>query len=339
MIMETSIVELLSRAIPLRQSFTAAATVTVSVKPSELVAARPVNLRGRMTNDAQENNESDRAEDDPIIALAHLDPIAYDQQRVVAAKAMGVRVSTLDVQVAQCHASLAKRRARSEKKPDVDQLAASAKSIIECDDVLGLFAEELSRGVAGETKNAKTLYLVGTSRLFAKTMHAAIKGPSSCGKSEIRSRVLDFFPPEDVIAFTAVSEKALLYLTDDFEHRILSMGEAITSKGVDFQDYLLRELMSEGRLRYQTVQKGPDGEQKTVSIEKEGPVAFMVTTTQNKLNPENETRMLSLEVDDSEEQTRAVLNRVASVEGYINQSISSCTFLLTGRISSDSEGR
>ena len=179
MIMETSIVELLSRAIPLRQSFTAAATVTVSVKPSELVAARPVNLRGRMTNDAQENNESDRAEDDPIIALAHLDPIAYDQQRVVAAKAMGVRVSTLDVQVAQCHASLAKRRARSEKKPDVDQLAASAKSIIECDDVLGLFAEELSRGVAGETKNAKTLYLVGTSRLFAKTMHAAIKGPSS----------------------------------------------------------------------------------------------------------------------------------------------------------------
>jgi Winged helix-turn-helix DNA-binding len=42
---------------------------------------------------------------------------------------------------------------------------------------------------------------------------------------------------------------------------------------------------------------------------------FMVTTTRNKLNPENETRMLSLEVNDSEEQTRAVLGKVAEVIG------------------------
>ena len=38
--------------------------------------------------------------------------------------------------------------------------------------------------------------------------------------------MLAFIPPEDVISFTTLSEKALLYMTDDFAHKILSMGEA-----------------------------------------------------------------------------------------------------------------
>jgi len=57
-------------------------------------------------------------------------------------------------------------------------------------------------------------------------MHAAIKGTSAGGKSEIRKRVLEFFPPESVVSFTSLSEKALLYYDGDFEHKILSMGEA-----------------------------------------------------------------------------------------------------------------
>ena len=41
----------------------------------------------------------------------------------------------------------------------------------------------------------------------------------------------------------------------------------------------------------------------------------MVTTTKNQLHPENETRMLSLEVDDTENQTKNVLDKVAQVDG------------------------
>ncbi len=99
------------------------------------------------------------------------------------------------------------------------------------------------------------LYLVATSRLFAKCMNAAIKGPSSGGKSEIRRQVLEFFPPEEVVSFTTLSEKALLYYDDDFAHKILSMGEASGTEEQTLQDYLLRELISEGRLRYPVVQK------------------------------------------------------------------------------------
>jgi len=41
-----------------------------------------------------------------------------------------------------------------------------------------------------------------------------------------------------------------------------------------------------------------------------------VTTTRNKLHNENETRLLSLDVDESAEQTRKVLRKIAVVKGF-----------------------
>jgi hypothetical protein len=179
---------------------------------------------------------------------------------------------------------------------EAERIEVSARDIISSEDVLEGFADEIGKVIAGEVNNAKLLYLVGTSRLFKKPMAAAIKGTSSGGKSELRFRVLAFFPPEAVISFTTLTENAA-----GTEEQTL-------------QDYLLRELISEGRLKHLSVQRiGKDIV--PLTIEKEGPVAFFVTTTRNPLHPENETRLLSLEIDDSEKQTRAVLRKVAQVEG------------------------
>src|SRR5262249_25961234 len=117
--------------------------------------------------------------------------------------------------------------------------------------------------------------------------------------------------------FTSLSEKFLIYYEGEFRHKILSMGEAVATDEQVFQDYLLRELMSEGCIRYNTVQK-TGNDLGSVTIEKEGPVSFLVTTTKNHLHPENETRMLSLEINDSQIQTQAVLRKVAEIEG-LNQ--------------------
>jgi hypothetical protein len=46
-------------------------------------------------------------------------------------------------------------------------------------------------------------------------------------------------------------------------------------------------------------------------IEKEGPTGLITTTTSASLHPENETRMLSLSIKDSPEQTKAVLAKTA----------------------------
>jgi hypothetical protein len=199
-------------------------------------------------------------------------------------------------------------------KEEREAWEASARHIINNKDVLALFAAEMSKIIAGERDNAKLLYLIATSRLFPKTMHAALKGTSSGGKSILRTEVLKFFPDEDVVSFTSLTEKALLYLPDSLAHRILSMGEAAGAEEQSLQDYLLRELISEGRLRHMVAQK-VGGEIITNAIEKEGPVSFLVTTTKGLLHPENETRLLSLDIDDTESQTRIVLAKVAEVEG------------------------
>ena len=242
---------------------------------------------------------------------SHLD---YEQLRTAAARDLKMRVQILDGEVERRCKALRERKS-APPKPDIELLAASARDIIASDDVLGLLAEHVEHVIAGEKQLTKILYLVSTTRLFDKAMHAAIKGPSAAGKSETRKRIVRYFPPEDVIEFTALSEKALLYFKDDFQHKILSMGEARGEVEAKFQDYLLRELMSENKITYMVpIKHGNTIE--TVTVTKHGPVAFIVTTTRNTLHPENETRMLSLEVDDSEAQTKKVLQKVALVEGY-----------------------
>jgi hypothetical protein len=249
-----------------------------------------------------------------IAELAKLSPLAYDRCRKAEAEHLGVRPGALDRAV---KTERGKKPKPAAPEIDPEELQHTAGHIIKHPDILSLFAKEFSKVVAGEAINGKLLYLVATSRLFDKPMSAAVKGTSAGGKSEIRKRVLEFFPPEDVVSFTSLSDKALLYYDGDFSHKILSMGEASATEEQKFQDYLLRELISEGRLRYPVPQK-VGNEIRTVVIEKEGPVTFLVTTTKGKLDPENETRLLSLEMDDTREQTEKVLNKVALVEGLHN---------------------
>jgi hypothetical protein len=250
--------------------------------------------------------------------LAVLPPIECEQQLKREAERLDVKPATLAAEVK-------KERKRSGSKPpceqsavehvvDIGALEMSAAAIIDSDDVLGLFEKVWSRVMAGEQRNARLLYLMTTTRLFDKCMSGAIKGPSSAGKSEIRHRVLEFMPPEDVVAFSTLSDKALLYFEGDFPHKILSMGEAAGAEEQSLQDYLLRELLSAGKLGYPVVQKiGND--LMTVTIEKNGPVCFLVTTTKAALHPENETRLMSIEVDDSDVQTALVIGKVAEAIG------------------------
>ena len=248
-----------------------------------------------------------------IAELARLSNIDYDRVRDDAAKKLKIRKSTLDSEVEKQRKQQACETTQ-EPTPDLGELAALSAEIIASEDVLAMFAQEISQYIAGEAKNAKLLYLAATTRLFDKGMHVAVRGTSAVGKSELRKRVLEYMPPEGVISFTSMSERALLFVQEDFPHKILSMGEAHDDE-LKFQNYLLRELMTENILRYPVVQK-VGGQLRTVVIEKHGPVVFFVTTTRNRLNPENETRMIPLEADDSQEQTRRVMRKVAEAEGY-----------------------
>jgi len=140
-----------------------------------------------------------------------------------------------------------------------------------------------------------------------------LKGPSSGGKSHVVERVLSFVPASAYYALTAMSERTLAYSEEPIKHRFLVIYEAAGISG-EFATYLMRSLLSEGRVRYETVEKTSEG-MKPRLIEREGPTGLIVTTTAVKLHPENETRLLSLTVTDTQEQTRAVMAALAEEAG------------------------
>lgn len=171
-------------------------------------------------------------------------------------------------------------------------------------DALGVAIER--RGVVGETRAAKLLYLIAVSRLLEHPVSAVVKGPSSAGKSYVEQNVLEFFPRSAYYTLTGMSERAFAYSEEPLSHRLLVIYEMAGLHG-DFASYLVRSLLSEGRIRYETVIKSKDGP-KPLLIEREGPTSLVVTTTEVRLHPENETRLLSVPVDDSPEQTRRILD-------------------------------
>src|SRR5262249_55578480 len=71
-------------------------------------------------------------------------------------------------------------------------------------------------------------------------------------------------------------------------------------------------LVWEGGVVYEAVEKTKEGGFRPRRIEKEGPTGLIPTTTAPKLHPENETRLLSLGVIDTPDQTKAVMLAVAA---------------------------
>jgi hypothetical protein len=165
-------------------------------------------------------------------------------------------------------------------------------------------------GVVGERRAVQLLTLAVVSRLLERPVSVAVKGPSSAGKSFIVEQVLRLFPPSATYALTAMSERALAYSEEPLSHRMLVLYEAAGLRS-DFASYLVRSLLSEGRLRYETVEKTKAGLRPRL-IEREGPMGLIITTTSVRLHPENETRLLSVVVADTREQTAAVLDALAA---------------------------
>ncbi|MDP9481297.1 MAG: hypothetical protein M3R38_37475, partial [Actinomycetota bacterium] len=200
--------------------------------------------------------------------------------------------------------------AESQQEERYREAWAACRELAESGDILAEFVAELERyRLVGEDTNAKLLFLALTSRLLPKIVSVVVKGPSSGGKSFLVKTVMRFFPEAAFCSFTAMSERTLIYTEESLEHRFVVLYEA-AGMGGDLQEYIIRSLLSEGRIDYETVEKTPDG-MRPRRITKEGPTGFVTTTTRHRLHAENETRYLSLTVKDTPEQTRRVLRAIA----------------------------
>ena len=176
--------------------------------------------------------------------------------------------------------------------------------------ILGAFLKSVkASGLAGEERNAAMIFLALTSRLLRAPVSLAFKGPSASGKNFTVKQVLAHFPDNAAIKITSMSEKALLFLNEDLRHKhiVITESDGVSSQ---FQDYLIRSLLSEGTLDYVRAEQGADGAM-TKRYVRQGPTGLIVTTTKTTLHPDNETRLMTLEPGESADCTRDVMRATA----------------------------
>jgi hypothetical protein len=188
-------------------------------------------------------------------------------------------------------------------------------------DLLGRFRADLLRaGVAGEETLATLTFLALTSRLLPwgrpteRPVSVIAKGTSSTGKSHAMRTTLKFVPPSAYIDIGSMSRRYLFYSEEGFEHRFVVIPEWASIKDDDELVALVRVLLSEGRIVHGTV----DVDRTARLIEKQGPTGLLVTTTEAAVDPEMETRCLTIVTDDSTEQTRRVFGVFADQEDSVD---------------------
>lgn len=237
-----------------------------------------------------------------------------------------------------------KRRFKEAKKSAIpwhvhaerEAMARAADALARCHGleraarILDLVGERLvDLDLVEEQDNAKIVFLAIVSRLLDRPISVALKGPSGGGKNTIVKLALKLFPESACVVRSAMSERALAYGDESLVHRMLVVYEAVGLTG-ETGSYLIRSLLSEGHVRYETVEKTRNGLRSKL-IDREGPTGFITTTTATNLHPENETRLLSLTVTDTREHTAKILKREGqAAEGHEHVDVDVDDFVALG---------
>jgi hypothetical protein len=163
------------------------------------------------------------------------------------------------------------------------------------------------RGFAGSADIPKLVYLTFFTGMLRRPVSLVLKGPSGAGKSFSLKAGKQFIPPKAYEQFEGMSEKALVYLKGlDLKHKHLVIGEAAGLAEGNGRT-LVRQLLSEDKVRYATVQSTSDGLEGSELPTLEGPCGLIMTTTATGLHPEDESRMLSVDLKESPEQIAEAL--------------------------------
>lgn len=200
---------------------------------------------------------------------------------------------------------------------DDEVLAEEVDNLLMSPRLVDVILEDIEAlGVTGEKELALALYLVGVSRLLEQPLAAIVQGPSSSGKSFLISQVASLFPPEQVLQVTQMTPQALYHAKPgSLRHVFVVAGERTRLENDDTAaaTKALREMISEGVLRKFMPVKNSEGKIVTELVEQEGPIAYVESTTAENIFLEDANRCLMLRSDETEEQTRRILEAQAEL--------------------------
>lgn len=162
-------------------------------------------------------------------------------------------------------------------------------------------------GLVGEEQNALVVFIVIVSRLLRLPLNLLVKGRSSAGKNFLVKKLLRLMPRHAFWEVTNLSEKAWNYVGSRLRHTVVYLQEHNEAAG---NVHPLRLLISEGKLvRRVTTWSG--GKLVTKKHVAHGPVASISTTTKAQLQVDDETRNISISINETPEQTRKIVKSYA----------------------------
>jgi DNA primase catalytic core len=176
-------------------------------------------------------------------------------------------------------------------------------------------------GVVGEETNKLVGYLAATSRKLDKPLAVMIQSSSAAGKSSLMDAILQLFPDEHQVKYSAMTGQSLFYMGEtNLKHKILAIAE---EEGAENASYALKLLQSEGEVSIASTGKNPTtGNLETQQYKVEGPVMLMMTTTAIDIDEELLNRCLVLTVNESREQTEEIHRKQRqsqTLEGLLQQ--------------------
>ena len=174
-------------------------------------------------------------------------------------------------------------------------------------DLAGEILRDMEKlGLIGEATNKLIGYLVMTSRKMPDPLALLTLSGSGAGKSLLQDTILCLCPDEDLIKLTSLTDRALFYKGEDsLKNKVLAVEELAGAAGAD---YAIRNLISAKKLVIESTIKNPlTGKLETQVNTVNGPTAVFQTTTNPRTDAETRSRFILIGVDESPEQTRAIL--------------------------------
>jgi hypothetical protein len=197
---------------------------------------------------------------------------------------------------------------QEEKVPEMtDAERAEALSLLRSPTLVNDVLKDLDTLMVGE-EDAKLMGYLGTlSRFLDKPLGILVVSRSGAGKTALQESVCSLVPPESMKQFTRITGQTLFYGDhDSLRNKVLAIEE---EGGMEGAMYAIRTLQSSQKLVLGTTRNDPKtGRIRQESYTVEGPVFIMISTTNpDALGGETRNRFVVLTIDESDEQTRRIV--------------------------------
>lgn len=246
------------------------------------------------------------------MTLNGADPLREKLERDALAELPGLSAGKVDAALKAARSHQPPEETETDE-PDTEELTAlqeEGQEILEAPDQLALFRDALGDiDYAGDSAPLELVHVALHSRNLPRPIGLVLKGPSAAGKTFTVETARRFHPTDAVLSLEGMSERYLAYVQAPTAHRyvLIAEGDAFHDEGAGLS--ILRSLAWGEGIRYGTVVVTDQGPQ-AVEIEKPGPTGLITTSTQ-ALQEEIETRLISLPITDTPEQTRDVVREQA----------------------------